>query len=154
MIALVPPRTADGQTIPVRTPQVIGGLLDVDCDEATIKSLLASVTGAFPINELVNEVEQRNRLKLILPWLDTRVQAGSQDPAVYNVIAKISIDSNNNPEQFLKENNVRTHIFRWHNADVCFPTTRKRRSRQASSGSAHPWFQAPCNTQSSPSRIK
>ena len=90
----------------VRTPQVIGGLLDVDCDEATIKSLLASVTGNFPIDELVNEVEQRNRLKLILPWLDTRVQAGSQDPAVYNAIAKISIDSNNNPEQFLKENNV------------------------------------------------
>ncbi|KAI0285915.1 clathrin heavy chain 1 [Russula aff. rugulosa BPL654] len=90
----------------VRTPQVIGGLLDVDCDEATIKSLLASVTGPFPIDELVNEVEQRNRLKLILPWLDTRVQAGSQDPAVYNAIAKISIDSNNNPEQFLKENNL------------------------------------------------
>jgi clathrin heavy chain len=96
----------------VRTPQVIGGLLDVDCDEATIKSLLASVTGTFPIDELVNEVEQRNRLKLILPWLDTRVQAGSQDPAIYNAIAKISIDSNNNPEQFLKENNVCTHAFR------------------------------------------
>ncbi|KAH9975866.1 clathrin heavy chain 1 [Lactifluus volemus] len=90
----------------MRTPQVIGGLLDVDCDEATIKSLLASVTGNFPIDELVNEVEQRNRLKLILPWLDTRVQAGSQDPAIYNAIAKISIDSNNNPEQFLKENNL------------------------------------------------
>lgn len=90
----------------VRTPQVIGGLLDVDCDETTIKGLLASVTGTFPIDELVNEVEQRNRLKLILPWLDTRVQAGSQDPAVYNAIAKISIDSNNNPEQFLKENNL------------------------------------------------
>jgi clathrin heavy chain len=26
----------------VRTPQVIGGLLDVDCDESTIKGLLAS----------------------------------------------------------------------------------------------------------------
>jgi clathrin heavy chain len=102
----------------VRTPQVIGGLLDVDCDETMIKSLLASVTGAFPIDELVNEVEQRNRLKLILPWLDTRVQAGSQEPAVYNAIAKISIDSNNNPEQFLKENNVCAHVFRWNNAEV------------------------------------
>ncbi|KAF4569964.1 hypothetical protein EYR36_009770 [Pleurotus pulmonarius] len=90
----------------VRTPQVIGGLLDVDCDETTIKGLLASVTGNFPIDELVHEVEQRNRLKLILPWLDTRVQAGSQDPAIYNAIAKISIDSNSNPEQFLKENNL------------------------------------------------
>ncbi|KAL1731173.1 hypothetical protein EV714DRAFT_249463 [Schizophyllum commune] len=90
----------------VRTPQVIGGLLDVDCDETTIKGLLASVTGNFPIDELVQEVEQRNRLKLILPWLEAKVQAGSQDPAVYNAIAKIYIDSNNNPEQFLKENNL------------------------------------------------
>ncbi|CAK5273880.1 unnamed protein product [Mycena citricolor] len=90
----------------IRTPQVVGGLLDVDCDEATIKSLLASVSGNFPIDELVHEVEQRNRLKLILPWLEARVQAGSQDVAVYNAIAKIYIDSNNNPEAFLKENNL------------------------------------------------
>jgi clathrin heavy chain len=88
------------------TPQVIGGLLDVDCDETTIESLLSSVTGNFPIDELVHEVEQRNRLKLILPWLEARVQAGSQDPAVFNALAKIYIDSNNNPEAFLKENNV------------------------------------------------
>ncbi|KAJ7453943.1 hypothetical protein B0H11DRAFT_264777 [Mycena galericulata] len=90
----------------VRTPQVVGGLLDVDCDEGTIKSLLASVTGNFPIDELVHEVEQRNRLKLILPWLEARVQAGSQDTAVFNAIAKIYIDSNNNPEAFLKDNNL------------------------------------------------
>ncbi|EKM49484.1 uncharacterized protein PHACADRAFT_264985 [Phanerochaete carnosa HHB-10118-sp] len=89
-----------------RTPQVIGGLLDVDCDETAIKSLLASVPGNFAIDELVHEVETRNRLKLILPWLEARVQAGSQDPAVFNALAKIYIDSNNNPEQFLKENNL------------------------------------------------
>ncbi|KAI5123544.1 hypothetical protein M0805_006703 [Coniferiporia weirii] len=89
-----------------RTPQVVGGLLDVDCDETTIKGLLASITGNFPIDELVQEVETRNRLKLILPWLEARVQAGSQDPPVYNAIAKIYIDSNNNPENFLKENNI------------------------------------------------
>jgi clathrin heavy chain len=69
------------------------------------------VTGNFPIDELVHEVKQRNRLKLILPWLEARVQAGSQDPAVFNAIAKIYIDSNNNPEQFLKENNVRHILF-------------------------------------------
>ncbi|THH32376.1 hypothetical protein EUX98_g1821 [Antrodiella citrinella] len=90
----------------VRTPQVIGGLLDVDCDETTIKSLLASVPGNFAIDELVHEVEVRNRLKLILPWLEARVQAGSQDAAVFNAVAKIYIDSNNNPEIFLKENNL------------------------------------------------
>ncbi|KAG8907666.1 hypothetical protein FRB99_002744 [Tulasnella sp. 403] len=89
-----------------RCPQVVGGLLDVDCDEATIKSLLASVTGTFPIDELVEEVEKRNRLKLILPWLESRIQGGQRDAALYNALAKIYIDSNNNPEAFLKENNI------------------------------------------------
>ena len=32
----------------IRTPRVVGGLLDVDCDESTIKALLASVTGISP----------------------------------------------------------------------------------------------------------
>ncbi|GAA6001306.1 clathrin heavy chain [Rhodotorula paludigena] len=89
-----------------RTPQVVGGLLDVDCDENTIKSLLASVTGPVPVDELVEEVEKRNRLKLILPWIEAKVQSGVQDPALYNALAKIKIDSNNDPESFLKENNV------------------------------------------------
>jgi len=90
----------------VRTPQVVGGLLDFDCDETTIKGLLASVMGNFPVDELVHEVEQRNRLKLILPWLEACVQSGSQDPLVFNAMAKIYIDSNSNLEAFLKENNV------------------------------------------------
>ena len=76
----------------------------MDCDETTIKGLLASVTGNFPIEELVHEVEQRNRPKLLLPWLEARVQSGSQDPAVFNAMAKIYIDSNSNPEALLKEN--------------------------------------------------
>lgn len=89
-----------------RTPQVIGGLLDVDCDENTIKNILMSITGTFPVNELVEQVEARNRLKLISPWLQAKINAGSQDSALYNALAKIHIESNNNPEQFLKENNV------------------------------------------------
>jgi clathrin heavy chain len=90
----------------VRTPQVVGRLLNVNCDETMIKGLLASVTGNFPIDELVHEVEQRNRLKLILPWLEAHVQSGSQDSTVFNAMAKIYIDSNSNPKVFLKENNV------------------------------------------------
>lgn len=89
-----------------RTPQVIGGLLDVDCDEGVIKDMLASVTGPIPVDELVDEVEKRNRLKLILPWLKSQVDAGHEDQALYNAMAKINIDSNNNPEAFLKENNL------------------------------------------------
>ena len=90
---------------PSRTPAVIGGLLDVDCDETVIKKLLASVNSSqIPIDELVAEVEQRNRLKLLLPFLEATLQSGVQQTAVYNALAKIYIDSNNNPEKFLKEN--------------------------------------------------
>lgn len=90
---------------PSRTPAVIGGLLDVDCDEAVIKKLLASVDSSrIPIDELVQEVEQRNRLKLLLPFLEATLNSNVQQAAVYNALAKIYIDSNNNPEKFLKEN--------------------------------------------------
>ena len=89
-----------------RTPQVIGGLLDVDCDEGVIKNLLDSVTGPIPVDELVDEVEKRNRLKLILPWLRRQIEAGNEDQPLYNAMAKIAIDSNNNPEAFLKENSL------------------------------------------------
>ncbi|KAI9670383.1 MAG: hypothetical protein M1817_004426 [Caeruleum heppii] len=90
---------------PARTPAVIGGLLDVDCDESIVKNLLQSVNAAsVPIDDLVSEVESRNRLKLLLPFLEATLASGNQQQAVYNALAKIYIDSNNNPEKFLKEN--------------------------------------------------
>ncbi|KAF8863426.1 clathrin heavy chain [Acephala macrosclerotiorum] len=90
---------------PARTPAVIGGLLDVDCDESIIKNLLSSVNPAsIPIDELVSEVESRNRLKLLLPFLEATLSAGNQQQAIFNALAKIYIDSNNQPEKFLKEN--------------------------------------------------
>nr|CAG4635909.1 EOG090X0064 [Eubosmina coregoni] len=89
---------------PSRLPVVIGGLLDVDCAEDVIKSLIMVVRGQFSTDELVEEVEKRNRLKLLLPWLESRIHEGSVEPATHNALAKIYIDSNNNPERFLKEN--------------------------------------------------
>ncbi|KAF2757197.1 clathrin heavy chain [Pseudovirgaria hyperparasitica] len=92
---------------PSRTPAVIGGLLDVDCDESIIKNLLTSVNAAsVPIDELVAEVESRNRLKLLLPFLEATLASGNTQQAVYNALAKIYIDSNNNPEAFLKSNDL------------------------------------------------
>jgi hypothetical protein len=41
---------------------------------------------------------------LLLPWLETRIHEGSVEPATHNALAKIYIDSNNNPERFLREN--------------------------------------------------
>ena len=79
---------------PARTPAVVGGLLDVDCDENIIKGLLSSVSPqSIPIDELVAEVESRNRLKILLPFLEATLAAGNQQTAVYNALAKIYIDS-------------------------------------------------------------
>lgn len=92
---------------PSRAPAVVGGLLDVDCDESIIKNLLSTVdASSIPIDDLVSEVETRNRLKLLLPFLEATLATGNQQQAVYNALAKIYIDSNNNPEKFLKENDM------------------------------------------------
>ncbi|KRX18795.1 Clathrin heavy chain 1 [Trichinella nelsoni] len=87
-----------------RLPQVVGALLDVDCSEDTIKQLILHTRNAFSIDQLVEEVEKRNRLKLLQPWLETKVHEGATDAATHNAIAKIYIDSNNNAERFLREN--------------------------------------------------
>lgn len=43
-------------------------------------------------------------MKLLLSWLESRIHEGVNEPATHNAIAKIYIDSNNNPERFLREN--------------------------------------------------
>jgi len=53
-------------------------MLDVDCDEGLIKTLLASVPGNFLIDALVDEVERRSRVKLLLPCLNAQIQAASK----------------------------------------------------------------------------
>ena len=78
--------------------------MDVDYGEDIIKNLILVVRGQFNTDELVEEVEKRNRLKLILPWLESRVHKGSVEPATHSAIAKIYIDSNNNDERFLTDN--------------------------------------------------
>ncbi|KAG8038473.1 hypothetical protein G9C98_006169 [Cotesia typhae] len=80
----------------------IGQIKEVEQD--IIKNLILVVRGQFSTDELVEEVEKRNRLKLLLPWLESRVHEGCIEPATHNALAKIYIDSNNNPERFLKEN--------------------------------------------------
>lgn len=54
---------------PSRLPVVVGGLLDVDCSEDVIKSLILVVRGQFSTDELVAEVEKRNRCGTLPPTL-------------------------------------------------------------------------------------
>lgn len=89
---------------PTRAPEVIGALMDVDCEEIVIKNLLLSVTGSFPVDKLIEETEKRNRLKVCLPWLETKAREGTSDVNVYNALGKIYIDTNKGAEEFLKQN--------------------------------------------------
>ncbi len=50
------------------------------------------------------QVEKRNRLELLNPFLEHLALEGSTDPAVHNALGKIIVDSNNNPEFFLTIN--------------------------------------------------
>ena len=59
---------------PMKTPQVVGSLLDVGCNEEYIKKLIVSVGSMAPIEDLVVEVEKRNRLNLLQEWLENRLQ--------------------------------------------------------------------------------
>ena len=39
-----------------------------------------------------------------MPLLERRIRDGVEEPATHNALAKIYIDSSNNPERFLREN--------------------------------------------------
>jgi clathrin heavy chain len=89
---------------PQKTPMVFGKLLDLDCNEDFLRNLLQQVGQMAPAEELVEQAERRNRLRLLQPWLEARLAQGNQDAAVHNAIGKIYISLNREPVQFLQDN--------------------------------------------------
>ena len=105
---------------PKGCPRVVGALLDLDADESFIKSIIGMVptaSGPLPpptegveepnvckIGELVEEVEKRNRLRMLQTWLEQKVTEGNTDPFLHNSIGKIYVTINKDPQAFLKEN--------------------------------------------------
>lgn len=89
---------------PTKTPKVIGALLDCNADESFVQSVLTAAGTMCPVEELVSECENRGRLRLILPWLEARKAERKTDTALYNALGKIYVDTNNNAEDFLTNN--------------------------------------------------
>lgn len=89
---------------PQKTPMVAGKLLDLDCNEDFVRNLLNSVGQMCPVDELVEQVERRNRLRLLQPWLEARIAQGNTEVATHNAIGKIYITLNRDPVQFLQNN--------------------------------------------------
>jgi len=85
------------------TPKVLGTLLELDCDEVYIKQLLNSIR-VCPIPELVDEFEQKGKLRMLQAWLESRNDERIQEPALHNALAKIYIDINKDPQNFLINN--------------------------------------------------
>ena len=83
---------------PKQAPKVVGTLLDLECPDDFIKTLILSVRSLLPVAPLVEEVEKRNRLKILTQFLEHLVNEGSVDPQVHNAMGKMLIDSNQNPE--------------------------------------------------------
>jgi len=89
---------------PQKTPKVVGKLLDLDCNEDFVRGLLNATGLACPVEELVAEVERRNRLRLLQPWLEARIATGNTETATHNAIGKIYVTLNREPRQFLENN--------------------------------------------------
>eukprot|EP00762_Andalucia_godoyi_P000608 ANDGO_05236.mRNA.1 Clathrin heavy chain len=89
---------------PLRTPAVVGALIDLDAREDYIRNLILSVGNMCPVDPLVEEVEKRNRMKLLLGWLEARLNEGSQEVSLHNALAKVYIDLNKDAAKFLESN--------------------------------------------------
>lgn len=92
------------QINPANTPAVVGALLDSDCNEDYVANLIMVVGPKAPATELIQEAERRNRLKLLQHWLEARAAEGNQEESVHNALAKIFIDLNRDPKDFLVNN--------------------------------------------------
>ncbi|KAH9582085.1 hypothetical protein LSM04_004601 [Trypanosoma melophagium] len=89
---------------PGKTPVVVAALIDCNAREDFIKTILNAVGTMCPIAELVQEVEERGRLRLIQGWLEARLAEKKTDVALHNALAKLYVDTDNGAEKFLTEN--------------------------------------------------
>ncbi|KAJ8904773.1 hypothetical protein NDN08_001289 [Rhodosorus marinus] len=95
---------------PARCPVVVGSLLDLDQDEEFIKGVVMSVKNTVNIEELVKEVEERKKLRILLPFFESRMQDGDKEPDVHTGMAKVYVDCNVNPEHFLETDELYDHL--------------------------------------------
>lgn len=90
---------------PQNTPLVIGALMDFDCQERHILTILQAAGSMCPVEELIHQVEQRGRLRMLRQWLEGRAAERKTDPAIYNALAKIYVEASDPAaETFLRKN--------------------------------------------------
>lgn len=90
---------------PLQCPAVVGALLDTGgMREKPLKQLIMSVKNMVPVTELVEAVQSRGKLKLLLEFLESRIADGATEVAVHTGVAKVYVDTNRNAQHFLETN--------------------------------------------------
>ncbi len=56
-------------------------MLDCEAPDEFVNNLILSVRSLLPVDRLVGEVEKRNRLKLLTPFLEHLISEGSTGEA-------------------------------------------------------------------------
>lgn len=79
-------------------------MIDIECDEVYLKQLLFNIRTLAPPEKVIEEFEKRNKLRVLEQYLDDRNKEGNQHPAIHNALAKIKIDTSQDPEGFLLTN--------------------------------------------------
>ena len=57
-----------------------------------------------PVEPLVAEFENRNKLRVLAPWLEDRVKEGNVEPSLHNAVGKIYVSTNNGAKDWLLNN--------------------------------------------------
>lgn len=79
-------------------------MIDLGADEIYIEQLLEHIGSNCDIQCLIEEFEVRNKERLLENWLLQRFNEGNQLTVVHNTLAKIAIDYDKNPIEFLRNN--------------------------------------------------
>ncbi|KAI0563594.1 Clathrin heavy chain [Gracilaria domingensis] len=90
---------------PLQCPAVVGALLDNrGMREADVKKMIMSVKNMVPVDDLVDAVQSRGKINLLLEFLESRLADGSTEASVHTGLAKVYIDTNRNAQHFLETN--------------------------------------------------
>ena len=88
---------------PDRTPEVVAILVDHNYHEDSIASLIQSVGSMCASEELIAEVEKRNKISILQPWLEQKLKDHSTEASIHNLLAKIYV-TQGKASEFLRTN--------------------------------------------------
>eukprot|EP00737_Agarophyton_chilense_P001413 gb/GEZJ01001588.1/.p1 GENE.gb/GEZJ01001588.1/~~gb/GEZJ01001588.1/.p1 ORF type:complete len:1778 (+),score=279.90 gb/GEZJ01001588.1/:30-5336(+) len=90
---------------PLQCPAVVGALLDNrGMRESDVKKMIMSVKNMVPVDDLVEAVQSRGKINILLEFLESRLGDGSTEASVHTGLAKVYIDTKRNAQHFLETN--------------------------------------------------